>query len=179
MILVAVGANLSAADGADPRDSCERALALLAADGLPVISRSRWYRSAPWPRSDQPNFVNGVARIEARESPEALLQRLHAIERRMGRVREATDAARVIDLDLLAFGTVVRGADNEANRSRLRLPHPRLEERAFVLFPLREVAPKWSHPVTGRSVDQLIADLADDQDCVPLENAGGKMRKTL
>jgi 2-amino-4-hydroxy-6-hydroxymethyldihydropteridine diphosphokinase len=179
MILVAVGANLSAADGAAPRSSCERALALLAADGFPVIGRSRWYRSAPWPRSDQPDYVNGVVRIEARESPEALLRRLHAIERRMGRVREATDAARVIDLDLLAFGTMVRGADGEANRSRLRLPHPRLQERAFVLFPLREVAPRWTHPVTGRSVDQMIADLANDQECVPLEDAGSKMRKTL
>ncbi len=175
MILVAVGANLPDAGGAGPAETCARALALLEADGLAVVARSRWYRSAPWPRADQPAYVNGVARVEARGSPEALLRRLHAIEARIGRIRGAPGAARVIDLDLLAFGRLVRGTDSGAGskpaRTQLQLPHPRLQDRAFVLFPLREVAPTWTHPVSGRSVEEMIADLADDQDCAPIEDS--------
>ena len=82
MILVAVGANIPGADGAAPRENCERALALLEADGMAIVARSRWYRSPPWPRSNQPDYVNGVAQIETHGSPEALLRRLHAIEAR-------------------------------------------------------------------------------------------------
>ncbi len=179
MILVAVGANLAEPGGTGPMENCERALALLEADGLAILARSRWYRSAPWPRSDQPDYVNGVARVEAHGSPEALMRRLHAIEARMGRIRGAANAARPIDLDLLAFGRLVRGARPERDPTRLRLPHPRLQDRAFVLFPLAEVAPTWTHPASGRSVEEMIADLTEDQDCAPIGARPDKMRKPL
>ncbi len=179
VILVAVGANMPGDGGASPQENCERALALLEADGVAIVARSRWYRSPPWPRSDQPDYVNGVARIEADGSPESLLRRLHAVEARMGRVRGAPNIARVIDLDLLAFGRLVRGARSEDNPTQLRLPHPRLQDRAFILFPLSEVAPMWTHPVSGRSVEEMIADLADDQECGPIEDPLDKMPKSL
>ena len=171
MILVAVGANLPAPDGVGPRESCARALELLEESGIKIVDRSRWYRSPPWPRSDQPDYINAVIGVDAAGRPAALLERLHAIEARMGRVRGARNAARVIDLDLIAFGRLTRGGDGEAGSAALRLPHPRLQDRAFVLFPLRDVAPGWIHPVTGRSVDEMIADLPGDHDCVALEAA--------
>lgn len=175
MILVAVGANLAGADGAGPMDNCERALSLMARSGIEILGRSRWYRSPPVPKSAQPDYVNGVVRVATRETPEGLLRRLHAIEARMGRVRAAPDgaanAARVIDLDLLAFGATIRDGAAEGARPGLRLPHPRLHERAFVLLPLREIAPLWTHPVSGRDIDRLVADLADDQGCVPVEKS--------
>ena len=179
MILVAVGANIPGADGATPRENCERALDLLEADGMAIVARSRWYRSPPWPRSNQPDYVNGVAQIQTHGSPEALLRRLHAIEARMGRIRRAPNAARVIDLDLLAFDRLVRGAGSEDDPKRLQLPHPRLQDRAFVLFPLSEVAPMWTHPGSGRSVGEMIADLAEDQDCGPIEDAPKEKPKSL
>ncbi len=179
MILVAVGANMPGAGGAAPQENCERALALLEADGVAIVARSRWYRSWPWPRSDQPDYVNGVAQIEAHGSPEVVLRRLHAIETRMGRIRGAPNLARVIDLDLLAFGRLVRGARSEGDPTQLQLPHPRLQDRAFVLFPLGEVAPTWTHPASGRSVEEMIADLADDQDCGPIEDPPDKMPKSI
>ena len=178
MILVAVGANIPGADGATPRENCERALALLEADGMVIVARSRWYRSPPWPRSNQPDYVNGVTHIEAHGSPEALLRRLHAIEARMGRIRGAPNAARVIDLDLLAFDRLVRGARSEDDPKRLQLPHPRLQDRTFVLFPLSEVAPMWTHPASGRSIEEMILDLAEDQDCVPIEEPPEKKPKS-
>ncbi len=179
MILVAVGANIPGADGATPLENCERALALMEADGMAIVARSRWYRSLPWPRSNQPDYVNGVARIEAHGSPEALLRRLHAIEARMGRIRGAPNATRVIDLDLLAFDRLVRGTHSEDNPTRLQLPHPRLQDRAFVLFPLNEVAPMWIHPSSGRSVEEMIASLADDQDCSPIDDLREEKPKSL
>ncbi len=193
MILVAVGANLPGPDGAGPIDNCERGLALMGRSGIEIVARSRWYRSPAVPKSAQPDYVNGVVRVATRETPEGLLRRLHAIEARMGRVRgaanAAANAARVIDLDLLAFGATIRdgtgrdgtGRDGaaEGGRPGLRLPHPRLHQRAFVLLPLREVAPLWTHPVTGLDIDRLVADLADDQGCVAVEESAAKTWKTI
>ena len=176
MILVAVGANLPAADGVGSLENCVRALALLAEAGVAAVDRSRWYRSPPWPRSDQPDYTNAVVRVDAAGPPESLLERLHAVEARMGRVRGARNAARVIDLDLIAFGRLIRGADGEGGSAAIRLPHPRLQDRAFVLFPLRDVAPGWIHPVSGRSVDEMIADLPGDHECVAIGAAPGAIR---
>ena len=160
-ILIGIGANLPSAAHGPPRATCEAALAALRARGLRVLRRSRWYESAPVPPSDQPWYVNGVARVETALPPPALLALLHDIERDFGRERREINAARVIDLDLLAYGDRVESGPPA-------LPHPRLHERAFVLLPLAEVAPNWRHPATGRSVAALIAALAPDQAARPL-----------
>ena len=179
MILVAVGANIPGADGAEPKENCERALSLLEADGITIVARSRWYKSSPWPRSDQPDYINGVVRIETYGSPEALLLRLHAIEARMGRIRGAPNIARVIDLDLLAFDQLIYDVRSQVNSTQLRLPHPRLHDRPFVLLPLSEVAPTWVHPASGRRVAEMIANLAESHNCHPIENSTNKKLKFL
>ncbi|MBF0304396.1 MAG: 2-amino-4-hydroxy-6-hydroxymethyldihydropteridine diphosphokinase [Alphaproteobacteria bacterium] len=150
MILIGLGANLSGPSG-PPRATLEAALAELARE-LTVLARSRWWRAAPVPASDQPWFTNGVALLDTALGPAALLARLHEIEARLGRVRGAANAARAIDLDLLAHGgTVGEGPPV--------LPHPRLHLRAFVLLPLAEVAPGWVHPRLGLGVSEMIARL--------------------
>lgn len=160
MILVAIGSNLAGAGHASPRAVCEAALAALDAAGLRVVRRSRWYRTAPVPVSDQPWFVNGVARLETGLDPATVLDILHGIESRFGRARVAVNEARVLDLDLLAHGDHVRA-------ERPVLPHPRLHLRAFVLLPLAEVAPGWRHPLDGRTVEAMIASLPPGQQAVP------------
>jgi 2-amino-4-hydroxy-6-hydroxymethyldihydropteridine diphosphokinase len=117
--------------------------------GLRLEAASRWYRTAPVPASSQPDYVNGVVRMSGRVEPEALLGVLHEIEAEAGRVRGEPNAARVLDLDLLAVDGMVRAGPG------LILPHPRLAERAFVLCPLCDVAPEWRHPVLGRSALEL------------------------
>src|SRR5207237_2459085 len=97
----------------------------------------RWYLSEPVPPSDQPWFVNGVAIVETALAPAALLARLMSVERRFGRRREARNAARPLDLDLLDY----EGCD--CATVSLTLPHPRLHERRFVLAPLVHVALVW------------------------------------
>src|SRR5690349_9475501 len=101
MILVAIGANLPGSDGAAPIETCRRAAAALdRISGLRLRALSRWYETAPVPRSGQPSYVNGVAHLEGEIRPEALLAELQAIEAREGRVRSVPNAARTLDLDI-------------------------------------------------------------------------------
>ncbi|MFO0995204.1 MAG: 2-amino-4-hydroxy-6-hydroxymethyldihydropteridine diphosphokinase [Alphaproteobacteria bacterium] len=162
MILIGIGANLPTVRYGPPRAGCEAALAELGACGVRVIRRSRWYESAPVPLSDQPWFVNGVAAVETARAPRALLEALQAVEVRFGRVRAEANGPRVIDLDLLAYD------DRVIEEQGLSVPHPRLASRAFVLLPMREVAPFWRDPRSGRSLDELIADLPAGQVVRPL-----------
>jgi 2-amino-4-hydroxy-6-hydroxymethyldihydropteridine diphosphokinase len=156
VILIGIGGNLPSQFG-DPRQTCEAALAALDRSGLTLVRRSRWYRTAPVPASDQPWYVNGVALVSGPADPFAVLRMLNAVETDFGRVRGARNAARVIDLDLLAHGDTILDTPD------LHLPHPRMHQRAFVLLPLAEVAPRWRHPASARTVEDLIAALPPDQ----------------
>lgn len=158
-IFVALGANLPS-DRGGPEATLEAALAAFRAAGVTVEARSAWYATAPVPRSDQPDYVNGVARVGTQLGPADLLALLHRIEDAFGRVRARRNEARVIDLDLIDYGGVVTGADCGG----LVLPHPRAHLRGFVLLPLRDVAPDWRHPVTGAGIDALIGELSDLND---------------
>jgi 2-amino-4-hydroxy-6-hydroxymethyldihydropteridine diphosphokinase len=110
------------------------------------------------PISDQPWYVNAVVEAATALAPEALLALLHEVEREFGRVRREVNAARILDLDLLAYGDLVRDGPGPPV-----LPHPRLAERAFVLLPLADLRPDWRHPATGESIRALIARLPADQ----------------
>ncbi len=148
-IIVALGGNLP---GAWPSiaDVLEAALAGLDAVGLRLVARSSLWRSAAWPDPSQPEYLNAVAFVETGLAPRAVLAALQGLERRFGRVRSAANAARVLDLDLIAYGRLV--IEDEAGG--LILPHPRAEHRGFVMGPLAEIAPDWRHPVSGkRAVD--------------------------
>ncbi len=155
-ILVAIGANLPAPDGAPPIETCRRAAARLAAlPGLRLAALSRWFETAPVPPSGQPDYINGVARLAGAAEPAALLAALRAIEAAFGRDRGEPNAARTLDLDLIAIGTLIRNSPDPV------LPHPRAHERAFVMVPLAEVAPDWVHPRLGLTATALAARLAD------------------
>jgi 2-amino-4-hydroxy-6-hydroxymethyldihydropteridine diphosphokinase len=155
MILIAIGANLPGLDNASPLETClaaTRALAVL--PRLRLEAMSRWYETEPVPPSGQPNYINGVVRMSGEDiSPETLLAALHAIEARFGRQRAALNAARTLDLDLIDLDGLVRSAPDPI------LPHPRAHLRAFVLLPLRDVAPDWVHPgnhQTGRTLSEAV-----------------------
>jgi 2-amino-4-hydroxy-6-hydroxymethyldihydropteridine diphosphokinase len=158
-IFIGAGANLAHPVYGPPRQTLEAAMAALEDRGVEVIRLSPWYRSAPVPASDQPWYVNMVAEIATGLLPERLLAELHAVEEAFGRVRTAPNAPRLIDLDLLDF----HGKIDPGGPGRPTLPHPRMTGRAFVLKPLADLAPDWCHPVTGASLQALVAALPADQ----------------
>jgi len=156
MIFVAIGANLPDPEGRTPLETCRRAAAAL--DGVLGLRRtglSRWFATDPVPPSGQPPYINGVARLDGTADPAALLAALQAIEYANGRVRGAPNAARTLDLDIVAIGSLVRAAPD------LVLPHPRMHLRAFVLTPLLDVAPDWVHPLLGQTARALLDALPD------------------
>jgi 2-amino-4-hydroxy-6-hydroxymethyldihydropteridine diphosphokinase len=153
-IYVAIGANLSDSAGTTPLQICESAAREVAAiGGISGAVRSRWFSTAPIPASDQPRYINGMLLLKGEIAPLALLTALQAIEQRAGRVRGVPNAARTLDLDIIAMGGTLREAPD------LVLPHPRAHLRAFVLLPLRDVAPGWVHPQLGMGIGSLIAAL--------------------
>jgi 2-amino-4-hydroxy-6-hydroxymethyldihydropteridine diphosphokinase len=154
VILVAIGANLPDRAGRDPLATCRQAAeALRALPGMRVVAVSPWYRTAPVPPSGQPDYVNGVVRLEGDADPADLLARLQAIEAQAGRVRGEANAARTLDLDIIDLNGAVRAAPDPV------LPHPRAHLRGFVLRPLHDVAPDWVHPLLGAGAGALLRGL--------------------
>lgn len=147
--LIALGGNLG-----DPVDTLSRAIVDLEELGT-IEARSSLYRTAPvGGPPGQPDYWNAVAVLRPRpglEDPARLLDGLLALERRHGRVRRRRWEARILDLDLLD----VEGTRRD--EAALRLPHPRMMQRAFVLAPLCEVAPEWRHPVTSEGACEALA----------------------
>ena len=137
---IGLGSNL-----ADPRQQVTSALQELSELAATRLhSRSALYRSAPMGPQDQPDYINAVARLETGLAPDALLDALQAIEARHGRERSGERwGARTLDLDLLLYG------DRRIDNPRLRVPHPGIADRNFVLYPLAEIAPDLDLPGLG------------------------------
>jgi 2-amino-4-hydroxy-6-hydroxymethyldihydropteridine diphosphokinase len=149
-VFVALGSNLG-----DREQTLHDAVAALAAEpGIEVVAVSSLADTEPVGFVDQPRFLNGVAALETELPARALLDLLLDVERSFGRVRDGVPAQgpRTLDLDLLLYG------DAELDEPGLRIPHPRLHERAFVLEPLAELAPGLRIPGRG-PVEALLAEL--------------------
>ena len=174
--LLALGANLP--DGVHPPvETLNRALSALAACGLAPVRISRFYATPCFPAGAGPDYVNAAALVDAPPhlGPDDILARLLDIEMQHGRERKRRWGMRTLDLDLIAWGDAVlpdrathdhwRGLDPAAQAAsapdRLILPHPRLQDRAFVLVPLADVAPEWCHPILGLSVARMLAALPE------------------
>jgi 2-amino-4-hydroxy-6-hydroxymethyldihydropteridine diphosphokinase len=162
MMLIGIGSNLPGAGGASPLETCRRAaMRLDALPGLRLSALSRWYSTEAMPRSCQPAYVNAVAVLRVASGatepdPAVLLAWLQAIEADTGRLRSVPNAARTLDLDIIAMGD---GGQLARAKPDPVLPHPRAHLRAFVLVPLLDVAPNWVHPVLRRPAGDLLAAL--------------------
>ncbi|MFD1189971.1 2-amino-4-hydroxy-6-hydroxymethyldihydropteridine diphosphokinase [Phenylobacterium conjunctum] len=161
LVVIALGGNLPG-DFGSSEALLEAALARFAQAGLPVVSRSSWWRSAAWPEPDENEYRNGVALVEARLPPSDTLRTLLALEAEFGRARAQKNAARTLDLDLIAYGRILMETPN------LVLPHPRAHERLFVMGPLAEIAPEWRHPRLGTTAAVLAGAATVGLDARPI-----------
>ncbi len=146
-VFVGLGSNLD-------RPASQVRDALRELGGLPntrLLRRSPLYRSAPLGPPGQPDYINAVAMLETRLTPDALLDLLQAIERRHGRMRGERWGPRTLDLDLLLF------ADRRIDSERLQVPHPEISRRPFVFVPLHDIAPELTLPGVG-PLSELVRD---------------------
>jgi 2-amino-4-hydroxy-6-hydroxymethyldihydropteridine diphosphokinase len=167
---IGMGANLPSPAG-PPEATLAQAADRLGKLGR-VAARSRLYSTEPVGYADQPRFVNAVVSLETELTPRALLQELLALERAFGRDRSTgiANGPRTLDLDLLLYGDVV------VNGPDLTIPHPRLQERAFVLIPLCEIAAEAHDPRSGAKVAEWMQRLppgptdAASKNVIPIHN---------
>ena len=163
MIFIGIGSNLPATGFVSPKATIQAAIDLFDDFGITLVRLSKFYLTSPVPASDQPWFVNCVAQIETFLSPFECMANLHRLEFAFQRVRSVPNASRTLDLDLLDYNGLVIG-----NQNTLRLPHPRINERAFVLFPLSDICSNWVSPLDGSKIEDLINKLSIDDIIKPL-----------
>jgi len=177
--LVALGGNMPS-DAGSPADTLRAAVDAMRARGLRIGAVSRLYATPCFPEGAGPDYVNAAVRVMGVRDPDKLLEKLHEIEAEFGRQRQRRWGMRTLDLDVVAVGDMVlpdratqtawRNLDPAAQQRKapgeLILPHPRMQDRAFVLVPLADVAAAWVHPLSGRSVIQM-------RDALPAEALEG------
>ncbi|HMD99575.1 MAG TPA: 2-amino-4-hydroxy-6-hydroxymethyldihydropteridine diphosphokinase [Terriglobia bacterium] len=160
-VYLGLGSNLG--DGAA---QLRRTLAMLPGAGVQVTRVSSFYQTQPVDFSPQPWFANCVAEADTKLLPLGLLRRLKGIERALGRrPGGVAKGPRAIDIDILLYG------DAAVRSAELTIPHPRLEQRRFVLVPLSEIAPDVRHPVTQLTVREMLAQTGDRHQVKKMMNA--------
>jgi len=148
-VYLSLGSNLG-----NREENLDQAIALLAAPGLAILRRSHIYETEAQQVRDQPWFLNLIVEAETDLFPKQLLARIHKIEQQLGRKRTRPMGPRTIDIDIILYGHSV------IDTAELIVPHARMAERRFVLEPLAELAPDLRHPVTRRTVREMLAAVA-------------------
>lgn len=168
--IIALGCNLPL-EGGSLAGSIDTAITYIQDAGFTLVNRSKLYATEAFPAGSGPDYLNAVVTAHWQKSAEAALDALHGVESLLGRTRDIRWGARTMDLDLLALDdlllpdmathhhwrTLPPEAQARNTPDRLILPHPRLQDRSFVLVPMAEVAPDWRHPVTGETVRLMLA----------------------
>ena len=158
-VYLGLGSNMG-----DRQHNLDRALDFLS-QRLRVGKISPVYDTEPVGNTNQPRFLNLVCQVYTRLAPIELLALAKGIERKLGRVFTKSNAPRPIDIDILFYG------DRVIETPELVIPHPRLAERAFILIPLDQIAPDLRHPVSGRTIKKLLAEVKGRQGVFKWENS--------
>lgn len=151
IVYIGIGSNIG-----ERQANCMKAIEALKSKGITVKKISSMHETEPWGLKEQPKFINMAVEAETSMSPEEFLSALKGIEEDMGREETVKWGPRIIDLDILFYDDIV------IDMKRLRIPHPLLHKRDFVLNPLAEIAPDKLHPVLKKTVNQLKEELARD-----------------
>lgn len=121
-----------------------------------IIKRSSLFETAAWGNTEQPSFLNQALEVETKLSPRQLMRCILKVEKLMGRVRKEKYGPRIIDIDMLLY------ADEIHNYKLLTLPHPEMQNRRFALLPLSEIAPDLIHPISKKTIAELLKECKDE-----------------
>ena len=150
-VFLLLGSNLG-----DREAYLQSAVQHIETDIAPIVKKSAVYETQSWGKTDEPDYLNQVIELKTGLQPAFILQKILAIEKLMGRKREVKWGSRIIDIDILFYGSEV------ITESGLQIPHPELHKRMFTLIPMSEIAPDFIHPVLGKSIFQLKSELKSD-----------------
>ena len=150
-VFLLLGSNLG-----DREMFLQNAIEHIEADIAAVVKQSSVYETQSWGKADAPNYLNQVIQIKSELSPQMILHKILAIEQDLGRKREEKWGSRIIDIDILFYGSDI------IEEPGLNIPHPELHGRMFTLAPLSEIAPDLFHPILKKSIFQLKNELKDN-----------------
>ncbi len=185
-VLIAQGSNATSQAG-EPKITLSAALKLILNESVQLCAQSRQFTTPAFPAGSGADFVNAAAILKTTLSPSDLLAHLHHVEAQFQRTRGTRWGARTLDLDLIAYGNHIAPNRQEATRwinlpfddqtkqapNELILPHPRLQDRSFVLVPLMDIAPEWRHPILNRTVAQMLAARPEAEKAAIVPISGG------
>jgi len=156
MILLSLGSNLPSKFG-DSKNTILKCYEFFNNNDIKILKKSSFYETFAIPNKSDPKFVNSVISVETRFSPEELIKYILKVEEKFDRKREQINAPRTCDIDIVDFNSEIINIFNK--NISLEIPHPRLEQRSFVLYPIREIDKNWKSPLSGKYIDQLIENL--------------------
>ena len=156
MILLSLGSNLPSKFG-DSKNTILKCYEFFNNNDIKILKKSSFYETFAIPNKSDPKFVNSVISVETRFSPEELIKYILKVEEKFDRKREQINAPRTCDIDIVDFNSEIINIFNK--NISLEIPHPRLEQRSFVLYPIREIDKNWKSPLSGKKIDQLIENL--------------------
>ena len=156
MILLSLGSNLPSKFG-DSKNTILKCYEFFNNNDIKILKKSSFFETFAIPNKSDPKFVNSVISVETRFSAEELIKYILKVEEKFDRKREQINAPRTCDIDILDFNSEIINIFNK--NISLEIPHPRLEQRSFVLYPIREIDKNWKSPLSGKKIDQLIENL--------------------